>query len=82
MTNIFSNLLGRIDNGDFLFSKILKLFIKRATGGLFNYFNIVSKKEKQKKRSSSSKFEGINGDIKFLSNKIFKDQDSSKFTGD
>ena len=40
-----------LDNGDFLFSKMLLLFTKRVTGVLFDYYGIVPKEEKQIKRS-------------------------------
>ena len=46
-----------IDNGDFYFSKKFTTFFtkKRATGGLFDYYGIVSKKiNKIKIRRSSS----------------------------
>ena len=35
--------LVRVDIGDFYFSKFSKIFTKSATGGLFDYYDIVSK---------------------------------------
>ena len=48
----FSQIREGIDKVDFLFSKILQLFIKRATEGLFDYYGMANKEEKQKRRSS------------------------------
>ena len=45
---------GVTKQGDFLFSKILQLLIKRVTGGLFDYYGIVPKEVKPKIRRSSS----------------------------
>ena len=57
----FPKFLRGQDKGDFLFSKILQLFIiffimKRVTGGLFDYYGIVFKEEKN---IVHSQFEGI-----------------------
>ena len=64
-----------------IFQNFLLLFPKRATGGLFDYYSIVSQEEKQKIGDHvHNKFEGIIFFIKFLL-KNFKVHDSSKFTG-
>ena len=42
----FSKIHEGLDNGDFLFSKILYTFTKRVTRGLFDYYGIVAKEKK------------------------------------
>ena len=58
---IFPNSWGGLDNGDFLFlnasqklKKNYNFLPKVATGVLFDYYDIVSKEEKQKIRRSIS----------------------------
>ena len=60
-----------------IFPKFLNFFPKIATGGLFEYYDIVSK---VKKDLVHSKSECVIFFIKNLLNN-FIDQDSSKFTG-
>ena len=71
------------DNGDFLFSKILiNCFTKRVTGELFDYNEIVSEEENNKKEDLvHSNYSGIFFCINFLLKEIFKGKDSSKLTG-
>ena len=46
-TNIFPNSWGGLDNGDFfILQKYTHFFLKRATGGLFEYYGIVLREEK------------------------------------
>ena len=46
----FSQILEGLNNCDFYYSKFYNFFIERATGGLFDYYSIVSKEEKQKNK--------------------------------
>ena len=63
-----------------IFFRILHLFPKIATRGLFNYFGIVPQVEKQKIEDLVHiKFKGIIFYLNFL--KKIKDQESLKFTG-
>ena len=54
MTKIFPNSRGGLDNGDFLFSKILIFFTKWITRELFDYYGIAPKEKTQKIIRSSS----------------------------
>ena len=78
----FSKIREGIENGDFLFLKVIKKFStflpKIATGVLFAYYDIVSKEKKKDLVHSKSEWQNFLHKI-FV--KKFIDQDSSKFTG-
>ena len=75
----FPKFVRELDKDNFYFQKIYEFFIKRVTGGFFDYYCILPK---EKKRSSSQYVLRHNiFDIKFICKEILKDLDFSLFTG-